>query len=85
VASRVLGPTGGISFLSISKAYGNDSLREFSISPKGGLPADKDAYAIFLPSSLDFITEQKLELVYQNDESHAAVAIRRCPAAARSN
>jgi hypothetical protein len=67
------------------EAYSNDSLREFDISHDGVLPTDRDAYAVFLPSSLDFIKQQKLQLVYQNDESHAAVAIRGCPAAARSN
>ncbi len=67
------------------EAYGNDSLKEFSISPGGGLPTDRDAYAVFLPSSGDFIKQQGLQLIYHNDESHAAVAIRGCPAPARSN
>jgi hypothetical protein len=67
------------------EAYGNDSLREFSGSPSAKLPTDRDAYAIFLPTSVDFIREQRLEVIYHNDESHSAVAIRSCPTAARTN
>jgi hypothetical protein len=67
------------------EVYANELLREFSGSGKRGeLPTDRDAYALFLPASGDFIRQQRLELIYHNDESHAAVAIRGCPAA-RSN
>ncbi|HTS50082.1 MAG TPA: hypothetical protein VMH05_19180 [Bryobacteraceae bacterium] len=60
--------------------YGTDSLKEFSGSTSGELPPDRDAYAIFFPTSQEFISHQKLQLLYHNDESDAAVAIRGCPA-----
>ncbi len=60
--------------------YGTDSLKEFSGSTSGELPPDRDAYAIFLPTSQEFISQQKLQLLYHNEESDAAVAIRACPA-----
>jgi len=60
--------------------YGASSLKEFSGSTSGELPPDRDAYAIFLPTSQEFIRQQKLQVIYHNDESDAAVAIRGCPA-----
>ena len=60
--------------------YGTDSLKEFSGSTSGELPPDRDAYAIFLPTSQEFISQQQLQLIYHNEESDAAVAIRACPA-----
>jgi hypothetical protein len=59
--------------------YGAGSLKEFSGSTSGELPPDRDAYAIFLPTSEEFIRQQKLQVIYHNDESDAAVAIRGCP------
>ena len=62
------------------EAYGNTSLKEFSASSSGELPTGKTAYAIFLSGSEDFIQQQRLQVIYRNDESGSAVAIRGCPA-----
>ena len=59
--------------------YAAGSLNEFSRSTSGELPPDRDAYAIFLPTSQEFIRQQKLQVIYHNDFSDAAVAIRGCP------
>jgi hypothetical protein len=59
--------------------YGT-GLKEFSGSTSGELPAGRDAYAIFLPTSEDFIKQQKLHVIYRNPESEASIAIRGCPA-----
>lgn len=67
------------------EVYDNTSLREFSGSSSGELPADRDAYALFLPTSEDFIRQQRLNVIYHNDVSDAAVAIRSCPAQGRSD
>jgi hypothetical protein len=61
------------------EAYSSDSLREFSEFSSGELPTDKEAYAIFFPTTEDFIRQQGLDVIYHNEESHAAVAIRGCP------
>jgi hypothetical protein len=60
--------------------YANQSLDEFSESRSDDLPKDRDAYAIYFPTSEDFIRQQKLRVIYHNDVSDAAVAIRGCPA-----
>jgi len=62
------------------EVYRNYSLSEFSYVNSGDLPVDRDAYAIFLPTSEDFIERQHLHVIYRNDESNAAVAVRGCPA-----
>ena len=67
------------------EAYGNRSLKEFVGSSSGELPTDKSAYEIFLPTSEEFIQQQRLQLIYHNDESGSAVAIRGCPAKRRPN
>jgi hypothetical protein len=61
-------------------AYGNTSLKEFTASSSGELPTGKSAYAIFLPTSEEFVHQQGLRVIYHNDESGSAVAIRACPA-----
>ena len=60
--------------------YSAGSLKEFSGSTSGELPPDRDAYAIFLPTSQEFLRQQKLQVIYHNAASDAAVAIRACPA-----
>jgi len=61
-------------------AYGNTSLKEFTSSSSDELPKDKTAYAIFLPTSEEFVKQQRLQVIYHNDDSGSAVAIRGCPA-----
>ena len=62
------------------REYRNDSLKEFNYSTSGELPVDRDAYAIFYPTSEEFIEQQRLRVIYHNEESGAAVAIRSCVA-----
>jgi len=61
-------------------AYGKYSLPEFPMVTSGELPADRDAYALFYPTSQDFIEKQRLQVLYHSDESGAAIAIRGCQA-----
>jgi len=61
------------------EVYQNYELKEFSMSTSGELPADRDAYAVFLPTSGDFIRQQRLRVIYHSGVSDAAVAIRSCP------
>jgi hypothetical protein len=67
------------------EAYGNYSMKEFSSSTSGELPTDRAVYAIFLPTSEEFIREQKLQVIYHNEDSDAAVAIRSCEPRAQSH
>jgi hypothetical protein len=60
------------------EAYGNGALKEFSASTSGELPAGKPAYAIFFPTSEEFIRQEHLQVIYHNGASATAVAIRPC-------
>jgi hypothetical protein len=63
------------------EAYDNNSLKEFDAPVgQGELPSDRSAYAIFLPEGEDFVRQQRLRVVYKNDDSGSAVAIRGCVA-----
>ena len=62
------------------EAYNNFSIPEYSQSVSDQLPVGKSAYVIYLPTSRDFIKQQKLQVIYHNDQSGSAVAIRGCPA-----
>jgi hypothetical protein len=59
--------------------YKNYSLKEFSPLSNGPV-SESEAYVIFLPTSEEFIKQQKLRVIYHGDESGAAVAIRACAA-----
>ena len=61
------------------EAYGNYSLKEFAPASSGELPTGKTAYAIFSPTSEEFIRQEHLELIYHNHDSATVVAIRPCP------
>lgn len=62
------------------EVYRNYELKEFSESTSGEMPNDREAYAVFFPSSEDFLRRQGLQVIYHGEESDAAVAIRSCPA-----
>jgi hypothetical protein len=64
------------------EAYNNFSIREFGEARSDQLPPNKDAYVIYLPTSQDFIRQQKLQVIYHNDQSGSSVAIRSCPVGA---
>jgi hypothetical protein len=61
-------------------ADGNHSLPEFPMTASGEIPTDRDAYALFYATSEDFIKKQNLQVLYHNNESGAAIAIRGCEA-----
>jgi hypothetical protein len=61
-------------------AYGRYSLPEFPMVPSSDIPADRDAYALFYSTSEYLIQSQRLQVVYHDDESGAAIAIRQCEA-----
>jgi len=65
-----------VTFNFYREAYRNVSMKEFEGSSSGELPENKNAYVIFLPTSEEFIQRQGLKVIYHNDESGAAVAIR---------
>ena len=62
------------------EVYRSYGLKEFSESTSGELPTGSEAYAVFFPSSQDFLRQQGLRVIYHNEDSDAAVAIRSCPA-----
>lgn len=65
-----------VTFNFYREAYRNVSVKEFEGSSSGELPENKDAYVIFLPTSEEFIQRQGLKVIYHNDESGSAVAVR---------
>ena len=62
------------------EAYNNLSIPEYPQSLSDQLPPGRSAYIIYLPTSQDFIKRQKLQVIYHNDQSGSAIAIRGCPA-----
>lgn len=66
--------------LNFYRSVYNSSLAEFQASSSGELPPGKMAYAIFLPTSQDFIRDQHLVVTFHDDESGAGIAMRACPA-----
>ncbi|HYK18010.1 MAG TPA: hypothetical protein VEV37_08310 [Bryobacteraceae bacterium] len=65
------------------EVYRNYELKEFSMLTSAELPVDRDAYAVFFPTSGEFLRQQALRVIYHNEDSDAAVAVRSCPAAAK--
>ncbi|HLG97435.1 MAG TPA: hypothetical protein VKX49_14075 [Bryobacteraceae bacterium] len=62
-------------------AYHNTALPNFPADETGKPPLDRDGYVIYFPNSEDFVKQQHLQVVYHNQETDSAVAIRRCPGA----
>jgi len=65
--------------LNFYRSVYNSSLAEFQGSTSGELPPGKMAYAIFLPTSQDFIRDQHLVVIFHDDDSGAGMAVRGCP------
>jgi predicted Na+-dependent transporter len=65
-------------------AYAHDSYAAFTSSIEE-LPTDRDAYIVYYPDSVEFINKQRLTVVYHNELSGAAVAVRGCKSDQRSN
>jgi hypothetical protein len=65
------------------EVYRNYELKEFSEVTSGEMPTDRDAYAVFFPSTEDFLHRQGLHVIYHSEDSETAVAIRSCPADAK--
>jgi hypothetical protein len=59
------------------RSYGNYSIPEFA-GAGVSLPTDKNIYVVYYPNNEEFIKQQRLEVVYHNEETNAAVAIRAC-------
>jgi hypothetical protein len=67
-----------------SAAYGNHSLPKFADQMSSEFPADRDAYLVYYdyPDTQKLIQDQKLQVIYRDERSSAAVAIRGCKAGA---
>ena len=63
-----------------NESYHNRPLREHEEYVTADPPDDKGAYALYLPTSEAFIKSHGLHVIYHNDETGSAVAIRGCPA-----
>lgn len=60
------------------EAYNNFSIKEFAESRSDQLPPNKSAYVIYLSTTGEFIKQQGLRVIYHDDQSGSAVAIRGC-------
>jgi len=60
------------------EAYGNQSLHQFTGASSGDPPIGRQAYMLSLPEHEPFIKKQGLKVIYHNDETGAAVAIKDC-------
>jgi hypothetical protein len=67
------------------RSYANNALPAFSRADSGKLPKGGDAYVIFYCSSLDFIKEERLRVIYHSGDSDAAIAIKSCSASLPSS
>ncbi len=59
-------------------AYGNHSLPEFNPS-LNTFPAGKDVYVMFFPDTQELMKKEGVQVVYHDDQTDVAVAIRGCP------
>ena len=59
-------------------AYHDQSLPNFDAEESGKIPLGRQAYALFYPTSEDFIKQEHLQVLYHNEFSDAAIAIRAC-------
>jgi len=66
-------------------AYAHDSYAAFTASMSDELPTDRDAYILYYPQSVEFIKQQRLTVVYSDELSGVAVAVRACKTDQRSN
>jgi hypothetical protein len=64
-------------------AYGNHWLPEFTGSADT-FPSGKDVYVMFFPDTQEFMKKEGVQVIYHDDRSDVAVAIRGCPAASKS-
>jgi hypothetical protein len=58
------------------RAYDNASLPQFTTSISDHLPPGRTAYVIYYPTSVEFIRDQHLNVIYHGGDSEAAVAVR---------
>lgn len=65
-------------------AYGNHSLPEFTAS-FDTFPSGKDVYVMFFPDTQEFMKKEGLHVIYHDEPSAIAVAIRGCAATSKSN
>jgi hypothetical protein len=59
-------------------AYAHDSYAAFTSSMSDALPTDRDAYIIYYPENVQFVKQQRLTVVYRDELSGIAVAVRGC-------
>ncbi len=65
--------------------YRNTSIPKFYGEDTDNLPPDQSAYVVPYPDIGDFIRRRRLQVVYRNEETGSAVAIRACAPDAAAN